>query len=247
MHPLDSVRLKVVRAKEHLDFLYGEIGRFWASEPKPCEFIREDDTKESGYVLRFKVNKTLPLEWSLVVGDFAHNLRSALDHLAWQLALLTTDKPKSSTEFPIFNDSSKFKDSHGGAQRKMKDILTSAHSVIESLQPYNRGNWSEVEHLWWLHELDRIDKHREIVPCFTQTMVKFSYLDGVFRSGRLNDGDRIKIMPVNKGQFNIEIGADIAFDIPTVNFPIDFRRLDGIHKFVREEVIPRFSSFFSQL
>jgi hypothetical protein len=55
----------------------------------------------------------LPTEWVLLVGDFAANARSALDHLAWQLALRNTWRasrekkarrpwPPEDTEFPIY-------------------------------------------------------------------------------------------------------------------------------------------------
>ena len=36
-----------------------------------------------------------------LVGELAYWTRSALDHLAWQLALLTTDEPGRLTAFPI--------------------------------------------------------------------------------------------------------------------------------------------------
>jgi hypothetical protein len=245
MHPLNSVWLKIIRAKEHLDSLYSEIQMFWLSKPKPFDLIPEDDTKESEKVFKFKVNREPPIRWSVIVGDIAFDLRSALDHLAWQLALLTTSTPCKGTEFPIFDCASNFKKGgKGGAASKMQNIPPEAQEIIESLQPYHQEDELNLVHLWWLHELNRIDKHRELIPCFTSSMIKYSDMSGIFRpSGRLNDGARI-VIPIPKGKLKTKIGAEIAFDVPTLDSPLPFEKIDGIHKFIREEVIPRFYSFF---
>jgi len=242
MHPLDSVWLKIIRAKEHIDFFYGEIEMFWLTKPEPYAFIPEDDTKNSEKVFRFKVNREPPIGWSIIVGDIAFNLRSALDHLAWQLARLTTQKPYSRTEFPIFDSTDDFKKS---GIPKMRNIPPKAQQVIETLQPYHRGDWADVDHLWLLHEINRIDKHREITPCFGESIVKYSGMPGIYRSGRLYDGAVITA-PIPEGEFQMKLGASIAFDVPTLKFPVDFAKINGIHKFIREEVIPRFSSFFPE-
>ncbi len=43
-----------------------------------------------------------PLIWSIRMGEIAHNLRSALDGLTYQLALLETTTPLWNVQFPIF-------------------------------------------------------------------------------------------------------------------------------------------------
>ena len=40
--------------------------------------------------------------WAVILGDAVHNLRSALDHLIWQLVLLDTGKDGSNEhQFPV--------------------------------------------------------------------------------------------------------------------------------------------------
>ena len=97
--PLDSVWLKVIRAKEHLDALYAEILEFLRTDPQPYAIQPEHNREGSEYVFHFKVNREPPTEWSVAVGDVTYNLRSALDHLAWQLALKHTRdrEPRSAT------------------------------------------------------------------------------------------------------------------------------------------------------
>lgn len=244
MHPLDGTKLKIVRAKEQIDFLYQEIHLFFTGEPKPYEVITESNSKEPSYRVRLKKNRPPPREWGVLVGEIAYNLRSALDHLAWQLALLTTPTPSSRTEFPIFNDAIKFRDSSTGARPKIQNTPIAAQAVIESLQPYHSGDWPPVISLWWLHEINRIDKHREIIPCFAESIIKFGDMTGVYRpSKRLSNDEVIEIVTL-KGTPKVEIGAEITFDIPTFDRPFPVSWLNGIHKFISEEVIPRFEVFF---
>jgi len=43
-----------------------------------------------------------PERLGVLLGDWAHNLRSALDHLMWQLVILYGGTPNRRTQFPIF-------------------------------------------------------------------------------------------------------------------------------------------------
>jgi len=47
-----------------------------------------------------------------------------------------------------------------------------------------------------------------------------------------------------KGTAEAKIGAEIAFDIPTFKYPFPAGRIASMHKFVSDEVIPRFEVFF---
>ena len=63
-------------------------------------------------VARFK-HPVPTLRWAVEVGELVHSLRSALDNLAWDLALITTRKPPRSTAFPIHTSEANFKkDAH---------------------------------------------------------------------------------------------------------------------------------------
>jgi hypothetical protein len=109
-------------------------------------------------------------QWSVIVGDCLHNLRSALDYLAYQLVLVSGNKPNESTQFPIRKSSygarrGRFRRWLGGKSQPAEisggvrdDIL----KVVQAIQPYNRGN-RIGEQLWMLHQLDVIDKHRQLL------------------------------------------------------------------------------------
>jgi hypothetical protein len=118
---------------------------------------------------------------SLLIGDVLHNLRSALDLLAFALASAYT-KPlpeefAERSEFPIFGDEDREGNRGIGStrfhERTKKGLPTArsglakiagwhpdAQAAVERLQPYQRGNEFRSDPLWLLHELDRVSKHR---------------------------------------------------------------------------------------
>ena len=143
--------------------------------------------------------------WPLLVGDTIHNLRSALDHIVCQLAILNGNDISccDRTYFPICickPDFAKF--------RKMAEHLLSpeAFTFIEELQPYKTADATREDpshsSLWIIHKLNVIDKHRILVVVgkhFRTTDVSCSF----------NDGDFVNI-PVNSTWRPLEEGAQIA-------------------------------------
>jgi hypothetical protein len=119
--------------------------------------------------------------FSLLIGDSLHNLRSALDALAYALAsAFTKPLPKeitNSSEFPVFGDedgkgtsgvgfalfnqkTKKGAPAPGSGAFKIRGCDPAVQTIIEGLQPYKRGDAFRTHPLWKLHELDRISKHR---------------------------------------------------------------------------------------
>ncbi len=244
MHSFDGVNLKIVRVKEQIEAFRRDIELFHTSKPKPCEIIPHGDTKGLNYSLTYCINRHPPKEWGVLAGEIAYNLRSALDHLAWQLALLKTNNPSRSTEFPIFYDQAIFNDPGKGVKNKWKDIPLYIRPTIEKFQPYNRGKWPELELLWCLHEINRIDKHREIIPCFLQPRIGIKGEQfGTFQPMKLNDGDTITVLK-SEGTAKLKIMAEIAFDVPDFSYLFPAMGFLGIYKFISDEVIPRFKVFF---
>lgn len=168
MESLDGIRAKLNRAKEHLDVLDEKISTYLANEP--YRVVGEEHTAE-GYI-----NHTLWLEvdafppddvWGPIIGDAVHNLRSALDHLAWQLALESVlAKTPWRIEFPIIlDDPASNPEVRGRFSGKLKLLRPDSHALIEAAQPYKTGGSSHP--LWLLQSLWNTDKHRVLhVPGF---------------------------------------------------------------------------------
>jgi hypothetical protein len=106
----------------------------------------------------------------LLIGEFAHNARSALDYLAWQLVKANGQSPNRFTQFPIVFTPW---DWHGrfGA-RRLRGASERHVGMVELLQPYGRPHadgfyWTShdfLEHpLAVLSFLSNEDKHRVLL------------------------------------------------------------------------------------
>ncbi len=115
------------------------------------------------HLYRWKNPPVLDPDTELILGDCVHNLRSALDHLAYQLVVLNKRTPDRRSNFPIFD--------HPHRKRRkcwlrrvpllVPGISPQANQIIENIQPYQKG---DIGHrLAELRELDNIDKHRHLL------------------------------------------------------------------------------------
>jgi hypothetical protein len=152
MKAIDDVRTKLSRAEKLNEELITEIGRFIGGDPYKVDTRRDQDSKRLIYYIAHAT--AVPAEVALVAGDLLHNLRSALDHLAWHLVIANGQKPARQTYFPIADDNLKF-------ARDLAKVAFSTDAIAEvaAIQPYRCGN----DALWRLHRLNNIDKHRMLI------------------------------------------------------------------------------------
>lgn len=129
-------------------------------------------------VLEAKITEPPPEEWPLMVGDAVHNLRSALDHVAYQLALdgYQADRPGEAIPaghqrrimFPIVavSNDPRLSVEEFYAQvvkAQLRYVPDSAAAAIQTLQPYERTPAAPLtDPLWAVNEIDVIDKHRKL-------------------------------------------------------------------------------------
>jgi hypothetical protein len=263
-HPLDGVRLKLVRAKKHLDEVMRELSLLEEGE---CRLIPERNEDLGLLVQRIYIAPKPSLELSAAIGDFLFGVKSALDHLVWQLVIRNGREPNGKNMFPIAACLCSF----GKAvtmRGQLKGVAGKAHALIESLQPYYGGN----EPLGRLNTLHNTDKHRTLnltTVVADKTSLSFAgrsvfmnlfLIDEDLRDGAIF-GDTG--MPLNDPEFNamfpsaIERASEmevegkaslfVAFDEPAADslegFRVD-RTLQEILEFARETIIPAFEPFF---
>jgi hypothetical protein len=117
---------------------------------------------------RFLGEPSPPTRIGAIVGDVVHNLRSALDVAAWQLAIANDEaaarKKRNQVSFPLTGCAEEFKKPH----RALKFFSEPAREVIERLQPYQPS----MEALGWLRALSNADKHRVATFSFTGLAVE---------------------------------------------------------------------------
>src|SRR4051812_4911547 len=107
---LSEVRLKLDRAKEHIETFRGELETFLERNPKPFA-VRTDKKPGAGnaveYTLYAIVRAEPPKELALPIGDAVQNMRAALDYLAYELSSKRA-RNSGETAFPIFSDQCRF-------------------------------------------------------------------------------------------------------------------------------------------
>jgi hypothetical protein len=169
----DSAWLKWGRAVVHAEVLAEDIRRVTTDRDRPRDFIfgYEYDAKRHGFVVEVASVEPMPIAWSLMLGDVAANLRSALEHLAW--AIVTrgrggsrgfplTDAEARGVSFPIYGDRRQF---NGTIDRKLIGARRADIAHVRRVQPYHRGKRGTSRHaLFILNALCNADKHRAIEP-----------------------------------------------------------------------------------
>jgi hypothetical protein len=181
-HPLDGCWVKVNRANMHLSLLDERIQRFVDSNPYKVE-TEPGPNRGEEIVYANTLREPPTQEWSAIVGDIVHNLRSALDHLVWQLTLANGHTPPAvvprlrhapggkwrDVGFPIFftprpTDHLGNLISWDTAKdlRSLWGVRPSLRADIQGLQPFNHGKDAPKQPLAILDELWNIDKHRHL-------------------------------------------------------------------------------------
>lgn len=176
---LEGVAAKLVRARNHFNTL-SEVCEKAIKQSTGEPFVKREGDWE---VVRVPVGE-FPMWPSIISGDYVHNLRSALDHLVWQLVKVSGAKPGPWNAFPIYGDKDDFiryvkKRKNKRRPGPLEGIERDGPiwTLIEGCQPYthtelppwlpadmpNRERWApRFSHLAILTALDNVDKHRTI-------------------------------------------------------------------------------------
>lgn len=199
---LTGIDLKIKRARDHLARLKTELTRIL--DPTRYGFTFERDSETGKHVYRVHGLPVLNDEWSVIVGEILYNLRSALDHLAWQLVLADGKTPGRSTQFPIRQ--TPFHPTEKGllVPTQLKPRIDSPEilKALESVQPYIGVTDGEpadfqMSPLWQLATLNNIDKHRLllVLPCvFAYDQMWYGW-----DSAKPNPGIDINPRPLHEG------------------------------------------------
>lgn len=153
--------LKLDQALHHVERFEEEASR-WLAKP-PYRFLHEVDLATAEKLLLVELLEPVPGQLATIAGDCLHNLRSALDNLAYELAVAHTGHPlpkrvAADSAFPVFPKQGA--DTPKRFARTTRGIHPDARSIIEGIQPYNLGDDAFRNILWVLHDLNAKDKHR---------------------------------------------------------------------------------------
>lgn len=216
-----SARLKIERAKKHLEELQREVTAFWATKPYAINF--DTETEPGKRLYRMKFTNDVPPHWGAAAGDVIHNLRASLDNVATALAVANGTTSKNvlrQTYFPIGVSKEAFEKKLAS---DLKGASDEAKRIVRLMKPYRGG----TEAFRRLHDLDILDKHSHLVPvgAATQDFVwrpkmqipgrePFEMPIGFIHESpfyRLKDGDIIFSEPSNEEQGNYTFSFYVAF------------------------------------
>jgi len=247
MDRVDGIRLKIERAKKHIADLDVAIQSFIELRPYTIG-TRAHPVAEIEHTTLFVASvEPVPETIALIVGDAVHNLRSSLDHLAWQLVEAGGGTPNRDTYFPISQTSQQYASAIGKGE--IEKMRPGALKALCAIQPYRTSD-ATLRHI---HDLDRIDKHRLVLTVATalrdwQVSVSNGLTIPFSEVPRpLIAGDEIVNIPTSTyertGHQNFKLGIDVAFGESEIvaGAPV-LRTLNGMADFV-DSVVNGFEPF----
>jgi hypothetical protein len=154
---VNKIRAKVTRAKQHIqDFKLG-LGAFY--DTSPYEVAMKEDARTGKRIYYVKKADPVPDSLTAIAADLIQNLRSPLDHIAYQLVLdaRSSAEPDWKVYYPIARSAADYQATRRGA---IKGVGKEVIDAIDATEPYKGGKGHA---LWQLNEINKPDKHRLLI------------------------------------------------------------------------------------
>lgn len=203
---------KVAMACKDLKILDRYIAWWKRGNPARIESYYYPEAKARAW---FFYTDPLPVKVGTLIGVIVHNLRSALDHLIWQLVLWNGETPKAGSggnQFPIVDDG---RDGmwRASTPKYLRGVRVDHRAFIEGLQPYREQDASRrAGHpLRLLANLSNIDKHQTLAPV----------ANGLAQGGQSNI--RFGIEPSQGEILDVWVDRRATFQNSTVIAAVDIR------------------------
>src|SRR4051812_28970000 len=154
----EGVAEKLRRAHMHRQDFERRADRF--IHTNAYSVVRYDDVEAGKRLWIAHVHKRPPVvRWGALIGECLFNFRSALDHLAYDLAVAYTRFPlpsevEENSAFPIFRTRAP---TIRELDKKIGAVHPDARKLIEKMQPYGRKDRAALK---YLDLLQNFDKHR---------------------------------------------------------------------------------------
>jgi hypothetical protein len=219
-------------ASKHLATLREAVRRYERDAPYE---IRHEFAAARYTASIYVTAKPLPMDISFMAGDVLHNLRSTLDHLAWQLALTTGSlspafplggDPDSNSWryllFPLRSNPSEA-DSDSWLPERLRNVRPEVKAFLAEIQPHVLADDPQDATLWKLNELSKVEKHR-VALVAVPSLYETSNLRVTVPTGgvnvRLLDLARVPLM-LEQETLLVRVGFDTV--------PLSTPRLDWEH------------------
>ena len=244
--------MKLERALEHLHTAQARIEKFLEHDPGTPVF--EENQAKGEVAVWYRAFAQPDPEIVPPVTDCIHNLRQALDHLAYRLAVFVGGDPppnEDTTGFPIY-DSPLTDDRLRTKIGDPKKIPATMRTALEAAQPHAGG---DTELLSILHDLDNLDKHRfpplvtvgGVVGNYRADELHAEWVDGP-RLGPITDGAEIMRWQLKPGVHPVDLQFrctnHVAFGEPSSVEGLEPHVLLGkIRTYIQRAIVPSFAPF----
>lgn len=173
-----SWRVKLRQAGAHVERFAKEAADYLQSSRAGFNYVIDDEAGTIDVVLRADFDP--PVGLGAIVGDVLHNLRSALDAIAWEACQRTgvelTTKQQRRIYFPITWQPAQWEDATKPLIGVSPDHLEPSSTCSRGTSTSRVDNWgveiptefAKNEPLWQLNELAKVDRHRTLHPLLAQ-------------------------------------------------------------------------------
>lgn len=168
---LDSATAKIIRAQEHLNSITRIIHQI-TSAAGAYEIICDESGQE---IVNFLVEP--PLDVAILAGEIVYQLRSATDHLAFELVKMNPSgialpaKWQENCLFPLWLTAPKKPPTYNCFSHALPGISKTAFAFIERLQPYHSGA-GHHNVMAIIAKLTNVDKHRHLNAILPRAAVR---------------------------------------------------------------------------
>jgi hypothetical protein len=172
---------KLDRADRHFQELAAKIQLFVEQMEAEGRLMYEFEVqyRPRSHCLVYSLSGIQPteMEWGVILGDVLHNLRSALDHIAWSLVTAGRQPPstlnskeRNAVKFPIYKTKGGFNDAvkppHPNRSSCIPGVSRQEIAFIRGLQPYKGGKRADWHPFAILQQFSNADKHHAVQLAF---------------------------------------------------------------------------------
>jgi len=218
---LENSRYSVGHAKRRIAEFQREFDAFVESES--IVIVTESDLDAAQDVHKLKLVKPMPVPLKGTAFDVVSNLRAALDHAGYAIAI-ADGKKGDDAHFPFGINAQSRRSLNRG---RSVDIRREIFDVMFAFEPYEGGN----DVLFALNRLCNTHKHEVVVPtALASGAFKVTKFDGRFSLIR-SPWDRVKNeMEFARTEIGKELSGEFQFEIAIVFGDIDFVRGEPVLK-----------------
>jgi hypothetical protein len=150
--PFYSAKLRLIRAKDHLDYLIGEFDRFF--QENPGGYVAEPDPDDGTHIIhKVKFTKRFPVEWRAIATEIIEHMRASLDHATFAAFFHATGRMDSNhAAFPFGKTAT---DLNNSVRGRSKDLRPEIQTLLRGFNAYKGGN----DLLYTLNDLANNCKH----------------------------------------------------------------------------------------